>query len=141
MEKQGIYSQGYSRVYLTAYISSTSQKKISTAQMPIMDCISPEDFGVLVAETFSTVHATSRVFICDSLEGKTVLAASPHCAARIDWIGKGRRQCSISDSASAKAIAASASVVEGEGVLFLINPEAFCYHSVLGLTQIPNMNI
>ena len=28
--------------------------------------------------------------------------------SRIDWIGKGRRQCSISDSASAKAIAVSA---------------------------------
>ena len=30
-------------------------------------------------------------------------------AARIDWIGRGRRQCSISDSASAKAIAVFAS--------------------------------
>lgn len=69
---------------------------------------------MLVAETLSTVHATSRVFICDSVEGKTVLAASPHCAARIDWIERRQRQCSISDSASAKAIAVSAAAAKAK---------------------------
>ena len=106
---------------------------------------------MLVAETLSTVHATSRVFICDSVEGKTVLAAasvpalclSLSLSNRLDWkrkkamfnfgfgIGQSNRGLCVGVAIGRHS--------EDEGVLFLINPKAFCYHSVSGWAQIPSM--
>ena len=88
------------------------------------------------AETFSTVHATSRVFICDSLEGNTIFGrvSALCCSNRLDWKRKKAMfNFGFGIGQSNRGFGG------GDGVLFLINPKAFCYHSVSGWAQIPSM--
>ena len=69
-------SEGLHESYSAPNYRSSLWKKISTAQMPIMDCNSARNYGVMVAAAHRIFHATYRLFICDSVEGKTVLAAA-----------------------------------------------------------------
>ena len=108
------------------------------SRMPIMDCISDGHFSAMVVEFPCSLSRNSFPILMSLGKRKNCFGRLP---ARIDWIGRGRRQCSISDSASAKAIVVLAprrrrsEQRRRRRIVPYQSTEAFCWHSVSEWTQ------